>query len=135
MLHALMIVYQSEKVTPKHIFWVKTEFQFRRNSLISYEFKKSIFSYLKRFEITDKSYECKNVTKPQKYYILIIFWRFDITKYTLNVHRNEKNWLENGHFGWNFREISVKLLIMIILHLFLFEWKWICVGNALAKLI
>ena len=85
----VMIVYIStqSQSTPKHIFRVKTGFWFRRNSLISYEFKKSIFSYLKRFEITDKSYECKNVTKPQKYYILIIFWRFDITKYTFKWNK------------------------------------------------
>ena len=63
----------NHKVPSKDIFRVETRFWFRRNSLISNEFKKSIFSYLKRFEITDKSFECKNVTKPQKYYILIIF--------------------------------------------------------------
>ena len=128
-----MIVYITQSQTP--IFRVETGFWFRRNSLISYEFKKSIFGYLKRFEITDKSYECKNVTKPQKYYILIIFWRFDITKYTLNVHINETNWLENGHFGQNFSWNFRKIINHDYLAFFLFEWKWICVGNALARLI
>ena len=89
MNHDRILYHSIEKSNPKTP-------ELKRNfdldaTVLSVMNSKNLFSViLKRFEITDKSYECKNVTKPQKYYILIIFWRFDITKYTLNVHKWNK---------------------------------------------